>query len=102
MKCKVIGKTYTVEFVSQESLPNDYGECIDTQQIIRVRTDLHKETQADVLLHELVHAVDFAVNTKLTERQVHAIATGLLGVFFDNPEILEWIQEQRRHTLGNE
>lgn len=98
MKVKVVGKTYLVNFVDRKELPNDYGECNNETQIIRVRKDNHGETQADVLLHEIIHAVDFAVNSDMTERQVHSIATGLLQVILDNPEIVKWIQKQKKNT----
>jgi hypothetical protein len=91
MKLKILGKTYAVHFVPHDDLPKDYGECNNEEQWIKVRTDTHPETQADTFLHEVIHAVDFAVNAGMTERQVHSIATGLLAVFLDNPEFSEWI-----------
>jgi len=83
---RILGKTYTVQFVDRKDLPNDYGECNDEQQLIKIRTDISDENKKDVLLHEVIHAIDFAMSTELTERQVHAIATGLLAVFLDNSD----------------
>ena len=94
MKLKIVGKTYDVQFVAAEELPKDYGECNNETQTIKIRTDTHQETQADVLLHEVIHAVEFAFNAGMTERQVHSLATGLLSVFYDNPELIEWINKK--------
>lgn len=97
---KILGKTYSIEFVPKEVLPNDYGESDSEQQVIKVRSDLHIEHQADVLLHEVIHAIDFAVNGKMTERQVHTIATGLLAVIFDNPTFMELLWSMRTIPKG--
>lgn len=88
MKLKILGKTYQIQYVPQDDLPSDYGECNNESQIIKVRTDLHTESQADVLLHEVFHAIDFATNSKMTERQIHALATGFLAVLLDNKETI--------------
>lgn len=101
MKLKILGKTYSVEFVAEEALPKDYGECNDVLQVIKVRTDLHPETQADVLLHEVIHAIDFGCNLKLTEHQVHSLATGLLGVMLDNKELTECLNNPNTIALKN-
>ena len=98
MKLKIIGKTYDISFVAQEELPKDYGECNDEQQTIKIRKDLNAEHQADVLLHEVLHAVSFAMNAKLSERQVHTVASGLLAVIYDNPEFMGWICLQSRQV----
>ena len=100
MNLKILGKTYQVQFVPVDDLPKDYGEVNDEVQIIKVRSDLHKEHQADVLLHEVIHAIDFAVNGKMTERQVHTIATGLLAVIFDNPTFMELLWSMRTIPKG--
>ena len=95
MKLKILGKLYTVNIVSVNSLPNDYGECNNEHQTIKVREDIHPENQADVLLHEVFHAIDSGMNLKLTERHVHGMATGLLAVIYDNPDFMEWLCQKK-------
>ena len=95
MKVNILGKTYTISFVKRDRLTNDYGECNDEKQHIKVRKDIHRESQAEVLLHEVLHAIDFAVNTGLKEEQVHALATGLIAVFYNNPDFVEWICQRQ-------
>lgn len=86
MNIRILGKVYTVQLVGKSDLPNDYGECNNELQLIKIREDISPENKKDVLLHEVVHAIDFAMNLDLTERQVHAVATGLLAVFLDNSD----------------
>lgn len=95
MKVKIVGKVYDVEFVSEVDPQKSLGECVDSSQLIKIQTGLHPETQADTLLHEIIHGIDFAFNAKLTERQVHSVATGILAVLYDNPEIVAWIMDRR-------
>jgi hypothetical protein len=96
MLIKVTGKTYDVEFVGKKELPDDLGTHNEIDQTIKIRKDQHPESQADTLLHELIHAIDYANNTGMTERQVHATASGLLQVIYDNPDFVEWIWMQKQ------
>lgn len=89
MKVKIVGKTYDIQYVEKADLPNDMGECNDEALLIKIRSDIPQQNQQDVLLHEIIHAVDYAMNTEMTEKQVHAISTGLLGVLLDNPSVRE-------------
>jgi hypothetical protein len=43
------------------------------------------------LLHEILHAIDDAMQTKMKERQVHCTATGLLALFKDNPDFVKYM-----------
>ena len=88
---RVIGKDYKV---TQEHLQGSIGECDDFKQEINVDPKANEQLQRDTLLHEVIHAIDYAVKTKLSEEQVSALATGLYAVFSDNPNFMEWLNER--------
>lgn len=89
MKVRILGKEYSVVYVPKEELPNDHGECFDEALLIKVRKDIAKENQKDTLLHEIIHAIDTAMDIEMSERQVRTVATGLLAVFLENPLLVE-------------
>ena len=62
----------------------------DTEEIF-IATKYPKK-KAEILLHEVIHAIDEFAFLKLTERQVTALATGLLMVFRDNKKFLSSIK----------
>ena len=85
---KIIGKDYSVTY---EHLQGCIGCCDDFEQRINIDPKTPYQLQKDTLLHEVIHAIDYAVKTKLSEEQVSALATGLYAVFSDNPNFLEWL-----------
>lgn len=90
---KVLGKAYSIEWVHPRDIGDDYGECRSHECLIKVSTEQAEIQQRDALLHEIVHAVDFEMDTKLTERAVRLIATGLLNMLRDNPLITTWLTD---------
>lgn len=88
---KILGKAYSIEWVHPRDIGDDYGECRSHECLIKVSTEQHEEQQRDALLHEIVHAVDFEMDTKLSERAVRLIATGLLNMLRDNPLIVAYL-----------
>ena len=89
---RVLGKSFTITAVpGLRDREGAYGTCDGAAQDIKYDPEPHREQVADTLLHEVVHAVDEAMGTSMSERQVRGIATGLLGVFKDNPAFLKFI-----------
>ena len=86
---RILGKTWEVA----EALADftDSGSCNRDHQKIVVSTTQPLDNVKDTLLHEVLHAVDYCMATKLTEDQVAALATGLLAVFLDNPALMEFL-----------
>lgn len=87
----VLGKPYRVEVrdINTPSGEGPLGTVYNSKQLIYLHDGQGKETMADTLLHELLHALDFNMAIKLKERQVHALAAGLLALFRDNPELCD-------------
>lgn len=89
----VLGKTYAIEWPPH--IYDDAGEQSGTSsarhQVIKVATSHHPEQQQDTLLHEIVHAVDEEMGTKLEEEQVARLSTGLLQIMKSNPDVVAFI-----------
>lgn len=86
---RILGKTWEVAEAPVDF--TDSGSCSRDHQKIVVSTAQPLDNIKDTLLHEVLHAVDYCMATKLTEDQVAALATGLLAVFLDNPTFLEFL-----------
>ena len=78
--------------------PDQVGEFDTGSQEIYVREDLGcPAREADVLLHELLHAVSFVVLTtkdRLTERQVNAMSVALVDTLRKNPKLAAYLTDR--------
>ena len=91
---KILGKKYKVVKVPMHSLTDRYcGMTESSKQLITIGAGLENDHLMETLLHECVHAIDFAMATKLSERQVEAFANGLYAFFIDNNISLEKLTE---------
>lgn len=83
-KVRVIGHDFTVKKVSDEDGMIDAGQMKISNMTILVKEGQPEIQEADTLLHEVIHCIDYLMNLDLTEHQVTALSTGLIGVFQDN------------------
>lgn len=71
------------------------GLCVYDDHEVQVRGGLAPLAEADTILHELFHAILHSQGREqggdLEELYVRALATGLLGVIRDNPQLLKWL-----------
>lgn len=93
-KIRVFGKDFSVGKAYLEQGFQDCGQTDEGKLSILIRDGQPKIEEADTLLHESIHAIDFVMDLELTERQVRLLATGLIGVFQDNPEFAEFVTKQ--------
>lgn len=74
-----------------------YGECLTTEQVIRIRSDMSSpEKAADTLLHEVSHAIWWVhgiEDSDLEERTVNLSSTGWVSAYRSNPWLLGWLAE---------
>jgi hypothetical protein len=92
-KIRILGKSYGVQIV--QGLEN-CGECVDSKQTIRVQAGMPHGLERDTVLHEIIHALDYGMHLSMTERQVSALAAGLVAVLVDNPSLLTYYQHPER------
>lgn len=86
---RILGKPFTIERVDPNPLGEQLGASSAVEQRIIIATGTPPEQEADTLLHEIIHAIDYTIQIDLTERQVHALTGALFAVFRDNPGLAE-------------
>lgn len=89
---RVLGRPFRITQVEKGGMSEDsLGACAEDDQEISIRKGLKLETEQDTLLHEVFHAIDHLMGTKCSERQIASLATGLIAVLKDNPELLKYL-----------
>jgi hypothetical protein len=94
---RILGKAYEVQVVPGFE---DCGECFDMKQQIKLQAEMPTTLEQDTLLHEVIHALDFNMKLNMKERQVSALAAGLIGVFRDNPSFVKYLFQQPAATYA--
>lgn len=91
-RLRVCGKWYEVRYVADSPLRTELIGNVDLMKgVITTRNDVSADHITENLLHECLHALDYDQQYDLTERQVHAIAAGILGLLRDNPELARMV-----------
>ena len=104
MKVKVGGCDYICEDILDEDRPQYNGQVLKSKQIIRVDGQLPKQHQAKVLLHEILHAIDYEwgifaeMDNDEAERTITQLSCGLAAVMRDNPKVFEVIKKWQNTT----
>ena len=84
---KVGAFVYTIVRETQVRSDDDRRLC---GQINYMRQEIHigdgmaAEQEYDTFLHEVLHAIDHNGQMGLSEKQIHRLASALLGVLLDN------------------
>ena len=95
LKLKILGKPYSVNYVTGEPLAEDeLGECNDNAQALYIREGQVLDNEQDTLLHEGIHAIDEQMQIGLKEAQVRRLATGILSVLKDNPKLISYLKRK--------
>ena len=101
---KVLGRAYVISYEPALNLgvPN-VGLCDNSNLVIHVLDGQHPVEEADTLIHELLHAIWFIMSIDQggvdEEAVVGRLASGLIGVFLDNPELLVYLQSIKNHSI---
>lgn len=82
---RVMGYAYAVRSVPASQIPGLSGQHCSTRAEIEIQEGLPPQAARETTLHELVHAVDVAADTDLSESQVARLARGLFALCADNP-----------------
>ena len=85
---KIVGKRYKI-IIKEEF--EDCGQCDDAKQTLTIQKGMPKDLELDTLIHEITHAIDYQMDLKMNERQVHGVGTGLAAVLMDNPKLTDYI-----------
>jgi hypothetical protein len=91
----VNGRTIRLIPKPAAKLPDCYGQWREAGGKIDYRTRLSPIDKRDTILHELMHAIRSTQGREyggeVEEDYVRSLATGLIGVFDDNPEFAKWL-----------
>ena len=88
---KILGKVYDVEYVlPAEPLVDSgkVGRCDWATGKIHIIAGLKDDVLLDVLLHEILHAINQEMDCHLEEEHINRIAAGLQAVLTDNFQLL--------------
>lgn len=85
----ILGKKYKV--IMEEPKDGDYGECNYRHTTIKVSPKQSADSQADTLLHEILHAISEELQYPLQEKQVRLTATALMSVMRANPALVAYL-----------
>lgn len=92
---RVFGKTFALQYVPHEVLTDAVGVTYAMRQLIYIADEQTPVEEADTVLHELLHAIarvgNLGLSMDLEERAVTVLASGLIGVFQDNPDFAKWV-----------
>lgn len=97
---RILGKNYTVILCPKSAMPTEFGLCDSENQRIHLMMETSNATMLDTILHECLHGIDFNMHLELSERQVHALATGLVALFLDNPKLVSLLKEASCGRVG--
>ena len=86
---RICDRTYAV---AVQPMLGDLGACDVGGQSITIDEGAHPETQASVLLHEVLEAVNSSMGLRLKHHTIDALETALYGVLTMNDP---WWKESR-------
>ena len=90
MDIKIGYKTFKIIYQPEVRLNNKLiNGYIDPQlDEIRISSTSIPSKQEQVTIHEILHGIEEVYNIKLTEKQIDALATGILSVAKDNKKLI--------------
>jgi len=84
-----MSQTWTIKDSKPEELPEDtLGLCDPKTNTIIVDPTLPLHVWQQTLGHELVHLIEMTLNQCLTEQQVDTLATGVIHLLKENPQLI--------------
>jgi len=89
-RLRILGKRFSVQWVDDLDGLNGQADCDGLE--IKVVNTLKLETEQDILLHEVLHAVEGQMGLDVEDTVIERLATGLLAVIKDNPGLLRYLK----------
>jgi hypothetical protein len=84
-----MSQPWTIRDSKANELPEDtLGLCDPKTNTIIVDPDLPVHVWQQTLAHELCHLIEMTLNQCLTEQQVDTLATGLIHLLKENPQLI--------------
>jgi len=107
-KIRILGFLFTIEYFDKSisDISEKMGWCDVTNQKISICDSYSPTRTAEILLHEIMHAIYDAMGIQIPEKYsedideylVTTFSKGLISVMYDNPYVFYWIQELLKST----
>lgn len=93
---RILGRNFDIEFSDDALESNKYAVCkIDKRKIVLNSNPDYEPEILDSVVHEILHAVAWftglGLDSDVEERVIKTLTSGLVGVFYDNPDLVEWM-----------
>ena len=82
-----VGGEYLAIF--EEDLEGRYGLYSGDQEVIKIEKSLPFKRKIRILLHEILHHIDYVYGLNISHRAIYTLAYSLLSIIYDNPELLK-------------
>ena len=92
-KIRVLGEDWSLKYEQLAESHDDSGWRGSTSGTKRTITLDPEKSGREDLLHEVIHAIEFANNMSLGEGDVQKLARGLWAVSRDNPWFLDYLRD---------
>lgn len=89
IKIRLCGQTWTVREKNSNEM-NALGLCHTDIHEIWINSSCTPEVRRNTFLHEILHALSYVGQLRMSERQVDVLATLLIAMARDNPEIADY------------
>lgn len=88
VRLDLLGKTWEVVIKAEKG---KYGSCEHARCRINLSPTQAVSNMRDTLLHEVLHALEYEGQLRMSERQVRGMATLLLAALRQNPALLKFL-----------
>lgn len=92
---RISGRVVPLIAEAPEVMPEAYGYWYHDQGEIKYRNNMTLMETQDTILHEVFHSLRSYQGREygglVEEDYIRSLATGLIGVFRDNPEFAKWL-----------
>jgi hypothetical protein len=84
---RIAGIDYSIELCDPSQMQDGgrLGEADFNRQVIRINNTVTDQTKQIATIHEVLHMIDHAYGTNLTEQQIVIFTHGLVQFVKDNP-----------------
>ena len=91
-KIRVLNVDYEIEEKETVVIGNEikFGLCNSSESRIEICSDMDDRRRREVLMHEIMHAIEYEYSISLDERQVDVLANGILKTFDENNLMAEF------------
>jgi hypothetical protein len=95
----ILNLTYTINWMKppEESCAENLGLCDFQAQVISVTRTLPRQSRAETLLHEIIHAINHgmgAPNKIDEEKFTTKMSIGIATTIKQSPEVWRWIMKE--------